>query len=436
MAQRLSSEPEFEVQRVAALEVLDSRGNPTLRSCVETLVSRGCADAPSGASKGFHEALELRDGGRRLSGRGVRKAVFMVENVVAPAIVGMDVRDQRRIDDTLIRLDGTPQKAKLGSNTTITVSVATARAASSGLGLPLYRYLGGAAPLHTPVPLLNVVNGGAHAGNKLDFQEFMIVPVGADSFTEALWSAVEVYHALKSVVASRYGKQFTALGDEGGFAPPVEDPREALGLLAEAVKSAGYALESDFVFAIDAAASQLYSKEKSAYVLMGRYLKREELVEYYVRLLAEFPVKLLEDPLHEEDFEGFAELRKALEKEGVVVVGDDLYTTNVGRLKRGLAAGSTSGVIVKPNQVGTLTETFEFVEEAKRGVQKLVVSHRSGDTEDGFVADLSVAVQSDFVKVGAPARGERTAKYNRLLEIDKELEGSVRYRGKAAFSRP
>ena len=424
---------EFSIQEVRGYEILDSRGNPTLRTCVETAVSVGCADAPAGASKGTFEALELRDGGKRLSGKGTRKAVFTVENIIAPAIVGIDARDQQKIDSTLIQLDGTEQKSRLGSNTTLTVSLAVARAAAGGLGLPLYRYLGGVSPSYMPVPLLNIINGGAHAGNKLEFQEFIIVPIGADSFTDALWLGVEVYHALKSIVSNRFGKQYIAVGDEGGFAPPIEDPREALDLLVEAVKSAGYSLETDVVFAMDVAASQLYHEEKAAYRFMEREWSTESLMEYYSELVEEYPIRLIEDPLWEGDFKGFAELQRALAKKGVIVVGDDLYTTNVGRLRQGIQNGSTKGVIVKPNQVGTLTETMEFVELAKRKEQKVIVSHRSGDTEDSFIADLSVAVQSDFIKTGAPARGERTSKYNRLLEIDSELHGTIKYRGKHAF---
>uniref|UniRef100_A0A7J3ZK75 Enolase n=1 Tax=Fervidicoccus fontis TaxID=683846 RepID=A0A7J3ZK75_9CREN len=424
---------EFSIQEVRGLEILDSRGNPTLRTCVETAISKGCADAPAGASKGTSEALELRDGGKRLSGKGTRKAVFTVENIIAPAIAGLDVRDQQKIDSTLIKLDGTEQKSRLGSNTMLTVSLAVARAAAGGLGLPLYRYLGGISPSYMPVPLLNIINGGAHAGNKLEFQEFIVAPIGADNFTDALWVGVEIYHALKEVIVGRFGKQYAAVGDEGGFAPPIEDPREALNLLVKAVESAGYALETDVVLAVDVAASQLYDSEKAVYVFMGREWSTESLVEYYTGLADEYPIRLIEDPLWESDFKGFAELQRTLARRRVIVVGDDLYTTNVSRLMQGVLNESTRGVIVKPNQVGTLTETMEFVELAKRKEQKIVVSHRSGDTEDSFIADLSIAVQSDFIKTGAPARGERTCKYNRLLEIDGELRGTIRFRGRHAF---
>ncbi len=423
----------FDVCDIRALEVLDSRGRPTLRVCVSTGVAEGCADAPAGASRGAHEAIELRDGGSRLMGYGVRRAVFVVESVIGPEIIGMDVRDQVGIDKKIIELDGTENKSKLGGNATVATSLAVARTASLALGLELFNYLGGPSARIMPVPMMNVVNGGAHAGNKLDFQEFMIVPVGKDSFTEALWMAAEVYMSLKNVVKEKYGLQGVNVGDEGGFAPPISDPREALQLLEEAVKRAGYSAGSDIVFAIDVAASQFYDKERKTYKFMDREWSAGELLDYYVELTSEFPVKSIEDPFFEENFEEFAELAGKLGRRGVIVVGDDLYTTNPKRLEQGLQRKATTGVIVKVNQIGTLTEALDFIRNAREGGQRIIVSHRSGETEDTFIADLAVAVSAHFIKTGAPCRGERTAKYNRLLEIDALLGETAVYPGDRVF---
>ncbi|MEM1619260.1 MAG: phosphopyruvate hydratase [Fervidicoccaceae archaeon] len=414
------------MRAVKALEVLDSRGNPTLRACVETEVSKGCGDAPAGASRGKSEALELRDGGERLGGKGVRRAIFIVENIIAPALVGIDVVDQRRVDLAMIALDGTKQKEKLGANSTIAVSVAASRAAAQALGIPLYAHLGGISPRKFPLPLMNLINGGAHAGNELDFQEFLVVPAGADSLADSVWLGAEIYRALRNLVAERFGKQFTSVADEGGFAPPLRDPREALRLLEKAVERVGVSLGSDVFFGIDAAASRLYDESSGVYSVAGRRMSRGELVDYYRELASEFPLRYLEDPLWEEDFAGFAELQRSLEPLGVTVVGDDLYTTNLDRLASGARQRSTRGAIVKPNQIGTVSEAVDFAREARASGMLVVVSHRSGDTEDAFVADLAIALESDFVKFGAPARGERTAKYNRLIEIEAELAGTTR----------
>ncbi|MEB3851185.1 MAG: phosphopyruvate hydratase [Desulfurococcales archaeon] len=422
----------YEIVRVRGLPALDSRGRPTVRAVVETRGGRGYALAPSGASTGEKEAVELRDGGRAWKGRGVGLALARLETVVAPALVGLDSRDQAGVDTTLAALDGTPNKSFLGGNTTTAVSMAVARAAASTSGLPLYRYLGGPAARLLPTPLLNVINGGAHAGNPLDLQEFMIIPVGASSILEALRMAVEVYEDLKSIIAERYGKQATAVGDEGGFAPPVSRAREALDLLAAAVERAGYTLGRDFLLGLDAAASQLYRGGK--YVLEGEglALDRDGLLEYYESLAAEYPIAYLEDPFDEDDWEGFREATKSLGGR-MLIVGDDAYCTNPRILERALREGVSNAALLKVNQVGTLSEALEYARLALHSGLRVIVSHRSGDTEDPFIADLAVALQSGLIKTGAPARGERTAKYNRLIEIEAELGGAARYAGRAPF---
>ena len=425
---------QFVITSVRGYEIIDSRGRPTIRTCVSTKSATGCADAPAGASKGIHEALELRDGEKRIRGYGVRKSVFVVENIIAPAIIGMDVRQQEKIDNTIISLDGTKNKQKLGANSTISTSIAVSKAASYSIGLELFEYIGGKKIRYMPVPLLNVINGGAHAGNKLDFQEFMIVPINSDSFSDAIWMSIEVYMSLKELIAQKFGKTNTMLGDEGGFAPPIEDPREALNILERAITSSGYKLGLDFYLALDVAASHFYEPESKAYMLMGRKLTSMELADYYLELVEEYPIKSIEDPFHEEDFESFSYLKEKTKKKGVLIVGDDLYVTNINRLNIGIEKNATSAVIVKPNQIGTLTETISFHEKAIRTGMKTIMSHRSGDTEDNYIADLSVGLQSDFIKTGAPARGERTSKYNRLIMIEKSLEGQVIYKGKYSYS--
>ncbi len=424
----------FEIRRVVGRMVLDSRGKPTVKVIVETNSSSGYGYAPSGASRGEREAVELRDGGKKWRGLGVSRAIAALENHVAPRLVGMDSRDQSRIDHLLIAIDGTPNKARIGGNTTTATSIAVARAASNTAGLELFEYLGGPMARLLPTPLLNIINGGVHAGNELSIQEFMIIPMGADSFHEAMRMAVETYWTLKDLLKEKYGLNAVNVGDEGGFAPPMRNAREALEALKQAIERAGYQLEADFYLGIDAAASQFYDKKSNIYRIDGVSMPREELVSYYETLVDEYPIKYIEDPFDEDDWDGFKMITEKLGNR-VLIVGDDLYTTNVKYLRKGIEIHATNAVLVKVNQVGTLTETFDFVREAYNHGMRAVISHRSGETEDPFIADLAVGLGTGLIKTGAPARGERTAKYNRLLEIEDMLAGEAEYAGKKPFQR-
>ncbi len=422
---------DLEIVSVRARMVLDSRGNPTVEVEVRTRGGGvGRAIAPSGASKGRWEAVELRDGGKEFGGKGVRRAIKNVNEIIRPKLIGMDASRQREIDKLLCELDGTPNKSRLGANAIVATSLAVAKAAASTLGLELYEYLGGLHSYLLPTPMLNIINGGVHAGNELSFQEFMIVPVGFDTFSEALKAAVEVYHELKKVLKEKYGALATNVGDEGGYAPPMKSVSEALDALSEAVKKAGYD-EATVVFALDVAASQLHRNGK--YVVDGKEFSREELIEFYLELVDSYPIKSIEDPLHEDDFEGFAELTAKMRRKGVMVVGDDLYVTNIARLVKGIKLGSSTAALVKVNQVGTLTETIEFIHAAQDAGLRAIVSHRSGDSEDTSIAHLAVAMRTGLIKTGAPARGERTAKYNELLRIEERLAGSAKYAGRTAL---
>jgi len=421
---------DFEIFYVKAREILDSRGNPTIEVDVSTIGGGfGRAAVPAGASKGVHEAVELRDGGKRFHGLGVLKAVKNVNEIIAPEIEGMDCRLQREIDQKMIELDGTPNKSKLGANAILAVSLANARAAADTYGLPLFQYLGGIQANTLPTPLLNIINGGKHAGNELSIQEFMIVPVGAKSFREAITMASEVYHQLKKLLKEKYGLSAINVGDEGGFAPPMRESREALKALVEAIKSSGYSLEDDFVLAIDAAASSFYNEEKKTYFIDGKALDRESLLEYYLKLVEEYPIKSIEDPFQEEDFEMFSEITREIGK-NVQIVGDDLFVTNLERLKKGIELGAANAILLKVNQIGTLTEAIDTALYAMKHGYNVIVSHRSGETEDTFIADLAVALNSGQIKTGAPCRGERTAKYNQLLRIEEFLGPTVRYGGR------
>ncbi len=419
-------EERFLIKRVWALQVLDSRGSPTVKAYVETRGgSLGWGIAPSGASRGEKEAVELRDGGRRWGGKGVKIAVSKVVEVIAPRLVGVDSRLQAYVDKLLVELDGTPNKSRLGGNSTTAVSIAVARAAASEAGLELYEYLGGPAARRLPIPLLNLINGGVHAGNQLDLQEFLVAPIGAPTLEEALRWSVEVYQALKSMLKEKYGLSAINVGDEGGFAPPMSSSREALEALSRAVEAAGYTPGRDIAFGLDAAASQLY--RDGFYHVEGRRLAREQMLEYYSRLVDDYPIVYLEDPFHEDDIDGF---RIAVESFGskLIVVGDDFLVTNRGLVEeRGAFVG---GLLVKVNQAGTVTEALEAVDAAKAMGLAVIVSHRSGDTEDPFIADFSVATGALMIKAGAPARGERTSKYNRLLEIESRLGPAAEYSGR------
>lgn len=431
----MSPDIDLRVKKIVAREVLDSRGNPTVEVEVFTESSVGRAAVPSGASTGTHEALELRDGDNsRYQGKGVLKAVRNVVEVIAPKIVGLDAREQEAIDRLMIDLDGTDNKSNLGANSILGVSLATAKAAAEGMGEPLFQYLGGEDSRILPVPMMNVINGGKHAGNELSIQEFMMLPVGADRFSEALRIGSEVYHSLKKVLINKYGRSAVNVGDEGGFAPPSKTVAEALDALSEAVKQAGYRLGDDVVLALDAAASEFYDEEKMSYQIDGKSLSRDSLIDYYMGLVENYPIKSIEDPLHEEDFQGLASMTKKL-GDRIQIVGDDIFVTNVERLKEGMNLGAANALLLKVNQIGTLTEARRAADLCFKNNYGVVVSHRSGETEDTTIADLSVALGTGQIKTGAPARSERTAKYNRLLRIEEALGGSARYLGIKALVR-
>jgi enolase len=421
------------IELVLAREVLDSRGNPTLE-CEVGLEdgSVGRAIVPSGASTGKFEAVELRDGGARYGGKGVLGAVRNVNEIIAPALLDEDGYDQRGVDRILLDLDGTENKAKLGANAMLGVSMALARAAADSLGVSLYRYLGGAPAQVLPVPMMNVLNGGVHADNDVDFQEFMIAPVGAPSFAEALRMGAEVYHALKSVLNER--GLATAVGDEGGFAPDLPGNEAALELLVAAIQRAGYEPGPEVALAMDPAATELWRDGRYELAGEGRTFESAGMVELFQGLCDRYPIVSIEDGLAEEDWDGWLALTRAL-GDRVQLVGDDLFVTNVDRIRRGLDLGVANSVLLKVNQIGTLSETFDAADLAHRNGWTTMISHRSGETEDTTIADLVVALGSGQVKSGAPCRSERVAKYNQLLRIEEELGESARYPGRLAFRR-
>ncbi len=419
----------FEITGIVAREILDSRGNPTIEVDVYTPVAMGRAAVPSGASTGIHEALELRDGGKRYHGKGVKRAVENVNKIIAPELLGMDVTLQRDIDMFMLELDGSENKSNLGANAILGVSLAVAKAAANALGIPLYRYLGGANAYVLPVPMSNVINGGAHAGNDLDFQEFMIMPVGAKSFREAIQMVSETYHTLKKILMDKYGKLAVNVGDEGGFAPPMKEVTEPLDVLVKAIEESGYKVGEEIVFALDVASSEFYEEEKNVYVVGGKEYTREGLIDLYKDLVSTYPIASIEDPVQEEDFEGFAMVTKELGKK-IQLVGDDIFVTNVTRLKKGIEMGAGNALLLKVNQIGTLSEAIDAAYLAFRAGYGVVVSHRSGETEDSTIADIAVALNAGQIKTGAPARSDRNAKYNQLLRIEEELEGVAYYPGK------
>jgi len=425
-----------EIIDVHAREILDSRGNPTLE-CEVTVAggSTGRAAVPSGASTGEHEAHELRDGEKsRYGGKGVRKAVENVRSKLAPRLVGMDAADQEALDRLMIELDGTPTKKNLGANAILGVSLAAARSAALAHGVPLHRWIGGVNSRTLPVPLMNILNGGAHADSNVDIQEFMVVPWGAPTFAEALRMGAEIFHALKGVLKAR--GYSTGVGDEGGFAPSLKSNREALEAIGEAIAKTSYKLGGDVVLALDVAASELYDKAKGTYELEGegRTLSRAELVDFYAQWCEDFPIVSIEDGFAEDDWEGWKMVTERL-GERVQLVGDDLFVTNVERLARGLRDGVANSVLIKVNQIGTLTETLECVRMAHFHGYRTIMSHRSGETEDSFIADLAVACDCGMIKTGSASRSDRVAKYNQLLRIEEELGLSARYAGKDAFPR-
>ncbi|MGA8328934.1 MAG: phosphopyruvate hydratase [Mycobacterium sp.] len=420
------------IEQVGAREILDSRGNPTVE--VEVALIDGTfarAAVPSGASTGEHEAVELRDGGDRYGGKGVKKAVQAVLGEIAPAVIGLNADDQRLVDQALLDLDGTPDKSRLGANAILGVSLAVAKSAADSAALPLFRYLGGPNAHILPVPMMNILNGGAHADTGVDIQEFMVAPIGAPSFYEALRWGAEVYHALKSAL-KKQGLS-TGLGDEGGFAPDVPGTKAALDVISQAIESAGFKLGADVALALDAAATEFYT-DGTGYAFEKQNRTADQMTQFYAELLDSYPLVSIEDPLAEDDWDGWVSLTTAI-GDRVQVVGDDLFVTNPERLEEGIEKGAANALLVKVNQIGTLTETLDAVSLAHHSGYRTMMSHRSGETEDTTIADLAVAVGSGQIKTGAPARSERVAKYNQLLRIEEALGDAARYAGDLAFPR-
>lgn len=419
------------IEALNAREILDSRGNPTVE--VEVQLDDGVfarAQVPSGASTGAFEAVERRDGGDRFGGKGVQDAVKAVIETIEPEIVGLDADEQRTLDQLMIDLDGTPNKGKLGANAILGVSLAVAKAAADSAGLPLYRYLGGPNAHRLPVPMMNILNGGSHADSNVDIQEFMIAPIGAPTFKEALRWGAEVYHALKAVLKDR--SLATGLGDEGGFAPNLDSNAAALDLIVEAISKAGLKPGDDVALALDVAATEFFNDGR--YSFEGGQKTTEDMVDYYEKLVADYPLVSIEDPLSEDEWDAWAALTAQI-GDKIQVVGDDLFVTNPERLKKGIEMGAANSLLVKVNQIGSLTETFEAVEAAHRAGFTTMTSHRSGETEDTTIADLAVATNSGQIKTGAPARGERVNKYNQLLRIEYSLDDAAVYAGRSAFPR-
>ena len=420
--------PFVAIKDVYAREILDSRGNPTIEVDVLT-VNDVCerASVPSGASTGKFEALELRDREKRYGGLGVKRAVENVNQIIAPKVVGMNIFNQAEIDQTMLELDGTSDKSNLGANAILGVSMAVAKTAAKVLHIPLYQYLGGINAKRMPVPMMNVLNGGRHADNPLDVQEFMIMPIGAKNFQEALQIGTEIYQELKKIFKQK--NKVTAVGDEGGFAPDIKDAREAIGYLVRAIERAGHKPGKDVAITLDVAASELYDKEKSCYVFKGENVIRttDEMISYYQYLVKEFPIVSIEDPLDEEDWDGIKNLTEVLGNE-IQLVGDDLFVTNVERLAKGIRSKAANAILIKVNQIGTLTEAMDTMELAKKSGYNLVVSHRSGETEESIISDLAVAFQTGQIKTGAPCRGERVVKYNQLLRIEEQLAEAAIYK--------
>ncbi|HIR36735.1 MAG TPA: phosphopyruvate hydratase [Candidatus Faecimorpha stercoravium] len=424
----------MKIRKLIAREILDSRGNPTVEAdviCESGIMGR--ASVPSGASTGEYEAVELRDGGGRYDGKGVQRAIYNIQDVIAPALAGMRVDDQTGVDARMKELDGTPNKAMLGANSILAVSLACARAGAQWHGMSLYRYLGGVGACQMPVPMMNILNGGRHADNTVDLQEFMIMPVGAKTFSEGVRMCTEVYHTLKKILA-RNGLS-TCVGDEGGFAPNLAAAKDVLRYMMDAITEAGFRPGEEIGFALDAAASELYSAEKQAYYFPGEskmsgreiYRTAEEMIEYYRELMEQYPLFSIEDGLDENDWEGWKKMTQEL-GDHLQLVGDDLFVTNTERLQEGIRKKAGNAILIKLNQIGSLSETLSAIHMAQRAGMHAIVSHRSGETEDAFIADLAVAVGAGQIKTGAPARSDRNAKYNRLIRIEEELAEEAQYK--------
>ncbi|OYT63436.1 phosphopyruvate hydratase [Methanosarcinales archaeon ex4484_138] len=415
------SNVEYFIKYIFAREILDSRGNPTVEVDVKTENGFGRASVPSGASTGTNEALELRDGGERYNGKGVQRAVENVNTTIRNEILGQDVRHQREIDQKMLELDGTPNKATLGANAILGVSLAVARAAADTLNLPLYQYIGGSNTYSLPIPTLNVLNGGKHAGNKLSIQEFMIQPHGARNFHEALQMAAETYHTLGKILEDKYGKGATNVGYEGGYAPPIQNTTDALDAITTAIEKAGYT--NEVKIGLDSAASEFYNGK--TYEIDGKKLTPEELTDQYIELVKQYRIASLEDPFHEDAFESFKELTEKLP--GTIIIGDDIFVTNTELLSKGIEMGAANALLLKVNQIGSLSEAMDAARMAQTNKYKVIVSHRSAETEDTTIADISVALNAEMIKTGAPARSERNAKYNQLLRIEEELGKAAQY---------
>jgi len=417
----------FEIIDIKAREVLDSRGNPTIETEIITGGGYGSAIVPSGASTGKNEALELRDKNQRYGGKGVLNAVRNVNETITPLLIGMDIRKQREIDRIMIEEDGTENKSNLGANSILSISLAAARCAADTLNLPLYQYIGGLNTYVLPVPMMNVINGGEHAGNELDFQEFMIMPVGAKSFSEALRICAEIYHHMKKIIAKKYGKSSTNVGDEGGYAPPMKEISEPLEVIMSTIEELSY--KDSVKIALDTASSTFYDEKSKIYNAMGKKMDSGELIDLFADVSSKYPIISIEDPMAEDDFDGFVEITRKLGKK-IQIVGDDLFVTNKNILSTGIKKGACNSLLLKVNQIGSLTEAIDTASLAYRNGYSVVVSHRSGETEDTMIADLAVGISSGQIKTGAPSRSERCAKYNRLLRIEEYMGQSAVYAGK------
>ncbi|MGQ9759857.1 MAG: phosphopyruvate hydratase [Candidatus Methanomethylicaceae archaeon] len=420
---------DFSIKKVLAREVLDSRGNPTVEAEVFTGGGSGRASVPSGASTGTHEALELRDGNKRFHGKGALKACRNINKIIGPAILGMDSRNIKNIDEKMIAMDGTENKSKLGANAILAVSMAVAKAAANTAGVPLFKFLNPSSNI-IPAPLMNIINGGKHAGNTLAIQEFMIIPAGMPSFKESLRVGCEIYMQLKEFLKNHYGPLAINVGDEGGFAPSISCTMEALDAIERSIIDAGYS-KREVKLGIDSAASSFY--RNGSYLIDGRELSPGELLDYYCGIISDFPIILLEDPFQEEDYESFVNITKKLGKK-VQIVGDDIFVTNINRFRKGVELGAANAILLKVNQIGTLTESIEVANFAFKNNYGVIVSHRSGETEDHYIADLAVALGTGKIKTGAPARGERVVKYNQLIRIEEMLGSGARYLGFDAFT--
>lgn len=414
------SPSKYAIKTIDARQILDSRGEPTVECEISTSRGKEVVSVPSGASKGKYEAIELRDGRSAFHGKSVSNAVNNIEKKIAPELVGKNCRKQQMLDKLMLKLDGTENKKNLGANALLAVSLAIAKVAANTESIPLFQYLSDGQSNTLPIPLMNVINGGEHAGNELDIQEFWIIPSGAETFWHALQWGCEIYYTLEKKLKEEFGSIATNVGDEGGFAPPIQSTDKVFDLLETVIEESGFEVGTDILFGLDAAATDFYNYDKEIYEIDGKQLSKGEMLHFYENLRSSFPIKAIEDPFHEDDFMSFSALTKEV-GEDCLIIGDDLFTTNPRRLKKGINVGAGNALIIKPNQIGTLTETLKVAEIARKAEYKMIISHRSGETTDTFISDLAVALNSGLIKTGAPARGERVSKYNRLLRIREKV---------------